>query len=275
MSDVPVEIQEWISYMLATGQSAATIKVRTQTVLSLTRGSGNSTPLQLQRRDVLAFLARPIKPWSKVTYWRALRAWDSWLQEFGYAEISLLKGIPCPRVPQPVARPIDDESICMLLASRLSPRARAYIMLALYEALRVHEVAQIRGEHFDHAARWLTVTGKGGITKPIPIHPEISRLAELYPEQGFWFPSNVDPMHHVHPRAVSQTIGAALLAAGIQATAHQLRDTAATRIQREGRDLRLTQNFLRHASVATTQKYVAVADRDLQAASAAMRWEAA
>jgi integrase len=148
-------------------------------------------------------------------------------------------------------------------------------LLALYEGLRVHEIARLKGEHLDHTAGWLIVCGKGNVVAHVPIHSEITGLAANFPKVGYWFRSSLDPQRHVDPLSVSATVKLAMLSVGIHATAHQLRDTAATRMQRECHDLRLTQAFLRHASVATTQKYVAVANTALQAATQAINWDAA
>jgi integrase/recombinase XerD len=269
------EISEWIAFMTATGASPATIKVRCQTLQTLVRQSGYSSPVDLTRRDVLRFLSRDLKPWTRWTYFRCIIAWDRWAREFDYTVDSIVRGIPSPRKPAPVARPLTDEQIRALLAAPLPRRARAYILLALYEGLRVHEIAKLRGEHLDHSAGWLIVHGKGNVVAHVPIHSEISSLAASFPKTGYWFCSNLDPQRHVEPISVSATVKHAMLSIGVDATAHRLRDTAATRLQREVHDLRLTQAFLRHASVATTQKYVAISDAALQAAAQTIRWTAA
>jgi integrase/recombinase XerD len=269
------EIEEWRDFMTATGASPATIRVRVQTLGTLVRRSGYSSPVQLTRRDVLRFLSRDLRPWSRHTYFRCITAWDTWAREFGYISDSIVRGIPAPRKPAPVARPLTDEEVRALLAAPLAQRARTYILLALYEGLRVHEIAKLRGEHLDRTAGWLTVHGKGNVVAHVPIHDEIRRLATTYPKTGYWFCSNLDPQRPVDPLSVSATIKSAMLSVGINATAHRLRDTAATRLQRETHDLRLTQAFLRHASVATTQKYVAISDAALQAAARSIRWDAA
>jgi integrase len=261
--------------MRATGAATATIRIRTQTLTALTRSSGHNA-VDLTRADVLTFLARPaLRPWSRVTYWRAIKAWNVFAQRFDYIDKSILKGVPAPKQPTSVARPIDDEAIHLLLAAPVSARARAYVRLALFAGLRVHEIAKLRGEDFDFAAGWLTVTGKGGVSKPVPIHPEVSNLAVSMPEIGYWFPSPIRPGEPVEPHAVSLTIKNAMASVGIRASAHRLRDTAATKMQRDGRDLRMTQAFLRHASVVTTQKYTAVSDTALQAAARSINWDAA
>jgi integrase/recombinase XerD len=266
-------IDEWATFMRATGAAVATIKIRTETIECLMRHAGKTDPVMLTRRDVLSYMSRPVKPWTLTTYWRCIRAWDAWAREFGYTAESIVRGIPAPRTPQPVARPLTDDQIKALLAAPLSRRARAFVLLGLFEALRAHEIAAIEGQHFDHHAGWLMVTGKGGVTKPVPIHPRVSELATTYPEHGFWFPSVQRPGQHVDPQSVSLTIKNAMAMVGIKGTAHQLRDTMATRMQRSSKDIRLTQALLRHSNVTTTMKYTAVSDTALQQAVSGITWD--
>jgi integrase/recombinase XerD len=267
-------LHDWSEFMYATGRSPATVRIRLHAIQALTRHAGKTDPLTLTRRDVLSFLARPRKQWTKVTYWRCVRAWGAWLTEFDYPHEELLRGIPRPRTPAAAARPIEDADITRLLASRMTHRTRCYVVLALYGGLRVHEIAKLRAEDFDLQAGWLTVTGKGNVTKPIPIHPEIAAIAARMPEAGYWFPSQARLGEPVSAIAVSQTITNALRASGCNATAHMLRDTAATNLQRTVKDIRLTQAFLRHTNVTSTAKYCAVSDAALQSAVTSVRWAA-
>lgn len=91
------------------------------------------------------------------------------------------------------------------------------------------------------------------------------------PEMGWWFPGRTET-GHVQAAAVSSTITAALKQAGSTATAHQLRDTAATRLQRTVKDIRLTQAMLRHSNLNTTMKYCAASNDDLQQAVKSLDW---
>lgn len=269
-------LDQWAEYLTATGASHSTVGTRTRTIKALRNHAEMSDELGLTRQHVIAFLGRPISPWSRLTYYSGIRQWSEFLAEFDHLPGSdLTKGIPRPRTPDPVARPINDDTIARLLAATLSTRAHAYVRLALYEALRVHEIAALEGQHFDFRSGWLMVTGKGGVTAPVPVHPEIAKLADTMPEFGFWFrsPSHID--RHVSPVAVSQTIIGALRSVGSTATAHQLRDTAATRMQRQVKDIRVTQTLLRHRNVQSTQKYCGVSDASMQAAVLALNWDAA
>jgi integrase/recombinase XerD len=266
-------IDQWAQFLAATGSSNNTVAIRVKAMRALQHHAGVADPLSINRLHVINFLGRDIRPWTRFTYWISIHQWCKFLRDFDLqSNPDLLRGIPRPKKPTPVARPINDDVIGNLLRLKASPRAHAYIRLALYAGLRVHEIAKIRAEDFDFANGWLMVTGKGGFTAPVPLHPELRKLAERMPETGYWFPSAANPFEHVHPTAVSKTIRAALQQVGSTATAHQLRDTCATQIQRQGRDIRVTQTFLRHQNVTSTQKYTGVADASMHAAVLSLDW---
>jgi len=262
-------LNTWAAYMTAIGHSPSTIRLHIQTVQAAANGAD---PTQVTREDAIRYLARPLAGWSRLTYWRVLKAWSRFLIEFDHRTDDFLQGIPRPRKPEPIARPVTDDTVQLLLAAPLPPRAHTYVRLALFQGLRVHEIAKIRGDDFDLTAGWLLVSGKGH-TSHIPIHGEIGALALQMPTSGFWFPSFI-PGQPVNPKAVTATIGTALRSVGSTATAHQLRDTCATRIQRQAKDIRVTQQLLRHRSIKSTMKYTQVADSDMQAAMLALNWAA-
>jgi len=56
------------------------------------------------------------------------------------------------------------------------------------------------------------------------------------------------------------------------AAAHQLRDTAANRMQRQVKDIRLTQSMLRHSSIQSTMKYTEASNEELRRAVDALHW---
>jgi integrase/recombinase XerD len=266
-------LDQWSAYLTATGCTNNTVGIRVRTITALMNHAGVRDPLALTRGHVITFLGRGIKPWSRLTYWSGIKGWCEFLRDFDHhPNPDLLRGIPKPKTPHPVARPIDDELIAKLLRLKVSARAHAYVRLALFAGLRVHEIARVRTEDLDTANGWLMVTGKGGVTAPVPLHPEIRKLAETMPQTGFWFTSPTDPFQHVNPVAVSNTIKAALRQVGSTATPHQLRDTCATRMQRQVKDMRLTQSMLRHQSIRSTQKYAGVADEQMQQAVLSLDW---
>jgi hypothetical protein len=113
--------------------SGATIKVRRDVVKHLMRHADIGDPLDLNRQHVIDWLARPTIQWTRVTYYRSVRSFSGWLRDYGHDPASnLVQGMPPPKVPNPIARPIDDQTVERLLALRLSGRASAYVRLALF-----------------------------------------------------------------------------------------------------------------------------------------------
>ena len=137
----------------------------------------------------------------------------------------------------------------------------AYVLLAAYEGMRVHEIAKVRGEDF--AGGEVRITGKGSVSSTVPLHPHVAALVERMPRAGYWFPSD-SPEGHVSRVSVSLAIGRAMKRAGVTGTPHGLRHHFGTQVLRaSGGDLRTTQRALRHASPATTAIYTQVADEAL------------
>lgn len=62
---------------------------------------------------------------------------------------------------------------------------------------------------------------------------------------------------------MSTAIGRLMDEVGVDATAHHLRHSFATRLLRGGAHARVVQEAMRHASLATTAGYLAVDDADL------------
>ncbi|MGN6245092.1 MAG: tyrosine-type recombinase/integrase [Motilibacteraceae bacterium] len=156
-----------------------------------------------------------------------------------------------------------------LLAACSDSRAaqtRAYVVLACYAGLRVHEVAKVRGE--DVMGDVLRVQGKGGSDATVPMHPAIAALARSMPETGWWFPSpsRSGPVSRV---SVGQAIARAMKRAGVSGTPHACRHFYGTQVlSASGGNLRVAQRAMRHADVRSTAIYTQVVDDDLRRAVA-------
>jgi site-specific recombinase XerD len=154
---------------------------------------------------------------------------------------------------------------------RVGERDKVTVLLMLYAGLRLGEVAQLDRRDVDLGA--LTITVRARIAKSrrartIPIHD--GRLATAL---GAWIarhPTGPVLQHGdgqpLQPKSLAHTFDVRLKAAGIHVSAHQLRHTFATRLLKEGADLRRIQMLLGHTSLATTQRYLGVDLDDLRAA---------
>jgi integrase/recombinase XerD len=160
-----------------------------------------------------------------------------------------------PKLPPLAARPLRELDAALVMTVTVPGPVRVACALMLYGGLRCAEVAGLRWRDVDEVAGRLTVRGKGGRTRFVPIGP---RLAGELPERGR--PSGSVIGARWGPQYVSQRMARHLAAIGIAATAHQLRHTFATRLYGATSDIAVVQRALGHASVATTQIYVSVSD---------------
>jgi site-specific recombinase XerD len=198
-------------------------------------------------------------PRTRLTYHSALCAWFLWLQQQGHRIDNPMVMIGKPRRPRSVPRPISNRDLTRLLSIRMNRRTRAMILLAAFAGLRVHEIAKVRGEQLDLIDRMITVTGKGAVTAPLPLHHMIIEQAYAMPREGWWFPG----ADHGHQRreSIGGTIKEAMVRAGVAGSAHQLRHWFLSELVETGSDLRTVQELARHASLSSTQIYTLVTDR--------------
>ena len=124
--------------------------------------------------------------------------------------------------------------------------------------MRVHEIAEIRGEDISPVAETITITGKGGRTDTLPAHQLILQQANLYPRRGLWFPSPRTRPCPYGPRPSAESS-----ATRSTAPTHPQPPTSCATISRhhsyaQAPTSRVVQSLMRHESLATTGRYLAV-----------------
>jgi integrase/recombinase XerD len=299
------DLDRWAAWMRAAGRSPQTIKTRLSGIETLCRHAGVTNVTAITAEHVTAWLGDCEAPWTRCTYWMTVKCWVRWALAEGIICADPTARLAKPRTPKCVPRPVSDAVIRALLNGDISgdktggrtpitpghrvatnSRTRAYVALAAFAGLRVHEIAKVRGEdispanpgrsqeggeqYADHNG-WLYVDGKGGTRAAIPLHPQLATIAATMPPVDWWFPHNGS---HVSGEWVSTCIRRALRAVGSTATAHQLRHSFGTAVLRSSHDLRVTQELLRHSSPASTAIYTQVADLDKVDAIRALGWSA-
>lgn len=265
-------LDDWQMWMQAAGLSPRTIDSRVKAVAALCRHQGVEDPVTITTRQIVGWLACRNSAWTRHSYWARVSAWCQWLTKQGLRDDNPMEKITRPRAPRAVPRPTPESVVALILADPGGYRTYAYMVLAAYAGLRVHEIAKVRGEDVDREAGWLYVVGKGGQHAALPMHTLVARLAHGMPESGWWFPG----VEHGHVRAstVTQVVGNAMRRHGYAYTAHQLRHHFGTHVLRASRDLRVTQELMRHASPASTAIYTQVSSADKVAAVNSLRWTA-
>ena len=112
----------------------------------------------------------------------------------------------------------------------------------------------------------MTVTGKGGRQRVVPVLPVVADAIRAYRDACPYPPEPGRPLFYgarggrLNPGVVQRSMRALRADLGLpeSATPHALRHSFATHLLAGGGDLRTIQELLGHASLSTTQRYTAV-----------------
>jgi integrase/recombinase XerD len=155
-------------------------------------------------------------------------------------------------------------------------RDRALLEVMYATGLRVSETAALTGTQVRLEEGFVTVLGKGGKERVVPLGRRAKEaLAEyLGTERPRLLGGRTSPWVFVRPggkplsrQTIWKIVRRRALAAGVHArvTPHTLRHTFATHLLGGGADLRVVQALLGHADIGTTQIYTHVAPERLRA----------
>ena len=202
----------------------------------------------------------------------ALRQFYAFLQDEGRRRDDPSHALPRPATRRPLPKVLGHESIEALFARAEADAAcddpRAVRLLVLLEllygsGLRASELVTLPLAAVPRDAPFLTVTGKGGQARMVPVSGRarmaLTRWLALRPQGSTWlFPSG--KAHLTRVRLFQLIKGLAARAGLDPATLspHVLRHAFATHLLEGGADLRALQTLLGHADIATTQIYTHV-----------------
>jgi integrase/recombinase XerD len=258
---VLVGYDDWLT---ARGLSPNTVSQRVRFAESRLREWGT---LDLPGAVVATWLNRQ-QGWTRRTYLAHFRSVYAWMVDTGQLAASPLAHYRTPPTPAPRPRPLSAAELERVFTGA-DGSLLAWLMLGFFAGLRAHEIAKVAGQ--DVTAEAFYVRGKGGQDAVLPTHPELWRLAQSYPRAGYWFPSVQAKREWVSPSQVGNKIRAHFRACGVdQGAVHRLRYSYGTTLARSGVQMRVVQELLRHRSLETTMRYVAVDDAEKRAAMAAL-----
>jgi integrase/recombinase XerC len=218
----------------------------------------------------------------------AIRAFFRFLVREGVREADPTTGMPAPRTPRRLPRPLGVDDCQLLMAppeageqaSELAALRDQALAELLYGAgLRVGELVALDVRDVDLAQGEVRVLGKGGKERVVPL-PAAARAA-----LAAWLERRRRPgvlgeplfvalrarrgeaPRRLDVRDVRRRLARRALATGLsdRVHPHRLRHSYATHLLDMGADLRAIQELLGHASLSTTQKYTAVSAERLVA----------
>jgi integrase/recombinase XerD len=205
---------------------------------------------------------------AKTTLYLSIKAIQAF---YRYLEMDVAKNLKPPKRGEPIPKYLSEAEMADLLKNiGEDARDNAIILTLGYTGIRVGELCGLNVEDIDFSEGVITVKyGKGDKQRIVLIEEKtISALRKYLDKrkavEGPLFLSS--RRNRIMPRAVQRLVIKYAKKAGIikKVTPHVLRHTFATTLLRRGADIRIIQQILGHASVATTQIYTHVDDRMLR-----------
>jgi integrase/recombinase XerD len=227
-----------------------------------------------RERTVEGSAGRKISPESIYLQIAALRAFYRFAEREKLLPINLAANLSLPRRWQRLPKSLSDEEIERLLRQEAEPTPaalcdQAVVELAYAAGLRLAELRTIRLEQLRLEAGFIQVIGKGNKERVSPIGRKAVDALNRYLTLGR--PRLVKPKSPgtVFLTARGTAFGQSTLwrrikqragRAGIErnVTPHSLRHSFATHLLEHGADLRVIQELLGHANIATTEVYTHV-----------------
>ena len=264
--------QLFINYLTLRQLAPRTVQSYTGWIIQLSRFHDRSPDL-LGNEEIKAWLLHLIaKPYSASSLNLAINAVRSYYGGFRERDIEpLLKGIKRPKrrtQPPEVFSPEDVERL-VTVGTAGDPVARAFLMTVYGCGLRLSEAIHVQISDLDTARHQLRVSQpKGGRQRLVPLSDNL--LAELRTWYRIHKPKKwlFSQGHDTDP--INRSTGQNLYyrsrrRAGLpnKNGIHSLRHAFATHFLENGVEITIVQQFLGHASLATTARYLHVREKRL------------
>ena len=202
----------------------------------------------------------------------ALRQFFGFLVDEGLRDDDPTHALPRPATRRPLPKILTHAEIERLFATAeaeaQSDSPAAVRMLALLEllygsGLRATELVSLPLSSVPRDAPFLTVTGKGGKTRLVPVSQRagaaLQRWLGLRPAESPWlFPSRTGHISRVRLFQMLKQLATRADMAPEKLSPHVLRHAFATHLLEGGANLRALQTLLGHADISTTQIYTHV-----------------
>lgn len=258
-------IDKWLDTLKAGGYSEQTRKTRRYQIQALSLGLGGS-PLDTTAEDIVEWYAdHDWKPETRKSSRNAACSFFRWLRTSGRRADDPSALLPSVKRPQAHPRPCPDKVILAALA-KATASERLMIRLGAECGLRRAEIACVNSRDVmdDLHGRSLIVRGKGDKQRIVPLPDDLA--SEIQAHDGYLFPGRWEA--HCEQSYIGKHVSA-LLGGGW--SAHSLRHRYATMTYQATADILLVSKLLGHASIETTQRYVAMPDARLRVAVDAVR----
>ena len=224
---------------------------------------------------------RPYRATSVARSLSAVRSFHRFLVREGVAERDPAAGVTQPRLPRSLPHPITAEEVGRLLdapdpADPTGVRDRAILELLYGAGLRISELTGLDVDDVDLEEGSVRVLGKGGKEREVPLGSFAREAVGAYLTRGRPALASATTRGamflntrggRLSRQSCARLLGRYVRLAVIdrRVTLQTLRHSFATHLLEGGADVRVVQELLGHASVATTQIYTLVTEQHLRA----------
>lgn len=261
------------AFLDARSYRPASIRQRRGLLSQFVARTGNPRARDLTVELVLGWWSSlaTLRPASRKAHLGAARVFVRHLRAIGAVDGDPMLVIEAPTVPRPEPVTLTGAEIVRLLAGLPTARDRCMVGLMLGCALRGGEVASLNVEDVDLDARVLTVLGKGGQSRFVPMPTAAVECVTEWlverPATSGPLVRRVDDEGRLSVHQMRQRVTRLLTEAGIKRAAwdgrspHALRRTCASELLESGASVRDVQTVLGHRSLASTEHYLRRPDR--------------
>jgi integrase/recombinase XerD len=188
--------------------------------------------------------------------------------------------IRVPTKPRMRCRALEDHEAALLaIAARKRGDLKGLaVLVGLYSGLRRSEIATLRWSDVD-ASGWVTVVGKGDVTRTFPVHTSLAEAFASHRSQARPSRRGHDWVFRgrwaapVHPTTIWGWVRDVAREAGLPGVpTHVLRHTALATALDNCHDLRAVQELAGHARPETTAGYTRVTRHRLEEAVSSIRY---
>lgn len=242
---------------------------------------GNVTATDIE--DHLVFLRKDLNlaASSAARALAAIRGLHSFAHADGRLPFDVAADVPTPSQGSSIPKALSLAQVEALLnavpagdgASQINIRDRALLEMLYSTGARITELLDLDVDDLDREQRMLLVRGKGGKERIVPLgRPALQAVERYLVRARSSLNKKGSPALFLNNRGARlgrqsgfKIVAQAADAAGLQhVSPHSLRHSFATHLLEGGADIRVVQELLGHASVATTQIYTKVSPEHLR-----------
>ena len=272
--------------LVVRGLRPATLRDILAVVRRLCRFNGSEELLALTTAAIRTFLhhGRLELGWSARTfrlYRQYLKTFFDWLVRAGYLATNPVTAIERPKLPQQLPRCLSqDEAKRILYAARHASwnselqrtRSEAIVATLLMTGLRRAELLRLRQVDLDFSSGVLSVRGgKGRKDRTVPLHPRLVPILRRYLTEkeplgkcSEWLFSSLKSEKRLTNKNLYAILKRISIAARVKFTPHILRHTFGRELVEADFNIYKLKEVMGHASVATTQAYVALSSQSIK-----------